>query len=308
MGVIKRFAEFEPKPGSDFRQVLAVDPQQRIPMRALTLGMGGALLGVFVYVWMVSGLSTLVGMVNSGTLAKMSAGTIAAALAIPLSMALVLFVHRFRPGWVCSVQAGLRWRYLIAAWLVAVVILVGGWLITRIGQPWVWQPEDQLWAYLAVVIFLTPLQAAGEEFFFRGYLIQALHSAVPSFGEPPTGGVKVWLIGQYQKWFGVVGSAFVFALLHGTQNPPLFLHRFGFGLVTGWLAVKTGGLEAGIAAHVVNNVVTYGFAILTGTLVAARTVTEAGWREVGVFLASFVVYALIAAWVARRMNLPDRTA
>ena len=60
-----------------------------------------------------------------------------------------------------------------------------------------------------------------------------------------------------RPWFGVVVSAVVFALLHGLQNPPLFVDRLAFGLLAGWLVWRTGGLEAGIAAHVVNNVFAY---------------------------------------------------
>ena len=49
----------------------------------------------------------------------------------------------------------------------------------------------------------------------------------------------------------------VFALLHGTQNLPLFADRLVFGLLAGLLVWRTGGLEAGIAAHVINNVFAY---------------------------------------------------
>ena len=87
-----------------------------------------------------------------------------------------------------------------------------------------------------VILLTSPLQAAAEEIFFRGYLMQALGSLVA------------------KPWFGVVASALVFALLHGTQNLPLFVDRLAFGLLAGLLVWRTGGLEAGIAAHVVNNV------------------------------------------------------
>ena len=56
-----------------------------------------------------------------------------------------------------------------------------------------------------VIVLTSPLQAAAEEIFFRGYLLQALGSLVA------------------KPWFGVVVSSLVFALLHGTQNLPLFV-------------------------------------------------------------------------------------
>jgi membrane protease YdiL (CAAX protease family) len=42
-----------------------------------------------------------------------------------------------------------------------------------------------------------------------------------------------------------------------TQNLPLFVDRLAFGLLAAILVWRTGGLEAGIAAHVVNNVCAY---------------------------------------------------
>ena len=94
-----------------------------------------------------------------------------------------------------------------------------------------------------------------EEVFFRGYLLQALGSLVA------------------QPWFGVVVSAVVFALLHGTQNLPLFVDRLAFGLLAGVLVWRTGGLEAGIAAHVVNNVFAYVIAGLTTSIAALKAIS-----------------------------------
>ena len=68
----------------------------------------------------------------------------------------------------------------------------------------------------------------------------------------------------------MVASALVFALFHGTQNLPLFLDRFGFGLLAGVLVVRTGGLEAGIAAHVANNVFAFVWAGLTRTIAEVK--------------------------------------
>ena len=98
------------------------------------------------------------------------------------------------------------------------------------------RPQPGFWGFLVVIILTSPLQAAAEEIFFRGYLMQALGSLVA------------------QPWFGVVVSAVVFALMHGVQNPALFLDRLGFGLLAGFLVWRTGGLEAGIGAHVINNI------------------------------------------------------
>lgn len=321
-----RFVDFEPRPEVEYPLALGVLPNQRTPGKALALGVGGALMGLLVF-WIIRGYIALaviwlfwVGAGSPGTLAGFSTGESANQLAlmtanlvslaflIPLTMAMVLFLHRFDPRWLSSVQPGFRWRYAAIAGSAGLVVLGGIWAVSRIGQPWVWAPESQLWGYLLVIVLLAPLQAAGEEYFFRGYLIQALHSAAPSFNAVPvTDGLAGKLAVGYQRWFGVVASAFIFALMHGGQNLPLFLHRFAFGLIAGWLVVKTGGLEAGIAAHVVNNVVAFGYAAVSGTMAETRAVTQASWPELLWNLAGFAAFAAVATLLAKRMKLATRT-
>ena len=70
----------------------------------------------------------------------------------------------------------------------------------------------------------------------------------------------------------MVVSSVVFALLHGTQNLPLFVDRLAFGLLAAVLVWRTGGLEAGIAAHVINNVFAYSVAGLTTSVAALKAI------------------------------------
>ena len=165
---------------------------------------------------------------------------------IPVAWGLMAAIHQMKPRWLSSVQPRLRWRYLFGSLAIAVVVLNGVMLLsTTVGKPLSINPQEGFWAFLAVIVLTSPLQAAAEEIFFRGYLLQALGSLVS------------------RAWFGVVVSSVVFALLHGTQNLPLFADRLIFGLLAGLLVWRTGGLEAAIAAHVINNVFAYLYAGLT---------------------------------------------
>ena len=142
---------------------------------------------------------------------------------IPICWVLMAIMHQVRPRWLWSVQAGLRWRYLLICLGIAAVALNGVVLLsTLVEAPARWSPQAGFWGFLVVIILTSPLQAAAEEVFFRGYLMQALGSLVA------------------KPWFGVVVSALVFALLHGTQNLPLFLDRLGFGLLAAVLVWRTG--------------------------------------------------------------------
>jgi uncharacterized protein len=184
------------------------------------------------------------------------------------------------------VQPGIRWRYLLACLAVSAVVFVGIQavmeMITPSGRI---APQPDFALFAAIIVVSSPIQAAAEEIFFRGYLMQALGSAVST------------------PWFGVVASALVFALLHGTQNLALFVNRLVFGLLAGLLVWLVGGLEAGIAAHVLNNVVAFGWAGLTTSIASLRAVQSLTWAQSGLQILAFVVCAAATLGVARLMRL-----
>jgi membrane protease YdiL (CAAX protease family) len=301
---------YEPQPGVRYPEVLVVADPRRARWRTVFLGIGGAMLGLITYVvlapWVVTAVMGLFWLGEgrpgsflawatqlTGTFSEpagMAGAQLGLATLIPISMALVLFLHRFHPRWLHSVQPGFRWRFGLVTLVAALVVIGLVWAVSRVGQSWAVSPEPALGGFVLAILLTSPLQAAAEEYFFRGYLLQALHTTAP--GSP---------------WFGIIGSSLVFAVMHGTQNLPAFLYRFVFGLVAGWLVLKTGGLEAGIAAHVANNLLTFGWAALSGTMVATRTSTETTWAELGLSLAGFVVFAAIAVWIAGRMKVATTT-
>lgn len=211
------------------------------------------------------------------------------AMLIPISLGLVWGWHRVRPAWLASVQPGMRWRYLIGCLVISAVSLNAVLWISQWGERTTWSVPEQAWLWVLCVLLLSPLQAAGEEFFFRGYMLQAV------------GGLT------RNRWVAVVVTALVFALFHGVQNVWLFVDRFAFGLLAGALVVLTGGIEAGTAAHVVNNVFAFGYAIFSGGAAQAKGVTEITAVAAVWDVAGFAVTALLCWWFGRRMNVADRT-
>jgi len=152
------------------------------------------------------------------------------------------------------------------------------------------QTQQDFWAFLAVIVLTSPLQAAAEEILFRGYLLQALGSLVA------------------RPWFGVIASSVVFALLHGTQNVPLFVDRLAFGLLAGLLVWRTGGLEAGIAAHVINNVFAYLIAGLTTSVAALKAIEGIGWVDAAFDVGGFALFAVLAYALSRGLKLRTHVA
>jgi len=205
---------------------------------------------------------------------------------IPIAWGLMAVVHHMRPSWLSSVQPRIRWRYLFVCLAIAAVVLNGMMLLsTAVGEPLSFHPQQGFWGFLAVILLTSPIQAAAEEIFFRGYLLQALGSLVA------------------QPWFGVIVSSLVFALLHGTQNLPLFADRLAFGLLAALLVWRTGGLEAGIAAHVINNVFAYLVAGLTTSVATLKALEGIGWVDAAFDVGGFALFAVLAYGLSRLMKL-----
>jgi uncharacterized protein len=210
---------------------------------------------------------------------------------------LIRVLHSMRPRWLSSVRPKLRWPYLFACLGLAVVALVAQLVVgslvpgdvpgTDAADP---NPVDgRTIALLVIVLLTTPLQAAGEEYAFRGYLLQALGALLRN------------------RWVTIVLTALLFATAHLQFDPPLFLDRFLFGLIAAWLVIRTGGLEAGIALHVLNNYLALGFAVFFADLTEALDPGDVSWWNLPVSLTQSLVYAALAAWVAGRMGLQTRT-
>lgn len=290
-------------PPSDVPYALALQPAE--PFRAM-MGILLAFCGYVVLLPVVQQVVLFVGALARGvhdfptyaTWARayeipegLLAGHLALASLTLVALAVARFVHGRAGKWTFSVQPGMRWRYLLATFLVAVILLNA-----MLWASFLWQGMPQFnsgqsnagW-FVLVVLLSSPLQALAEEVFFRGYLLQAFGSMAG----------KVWV--------GVVASSLIFAFMHGLQNPALFAHRLAFGLVSGALVLWTGGLEAGIAAHVVNNLGAFGYAIFTTSVAEVRAVQEITWAKAGWDMLTFVLFAIVAGWIARRMHLATRT-
>lgn len=272
---------------------------------------GQVLLGVFVTLWLaVAGDSSdeitdkLSG--DTATPSYLALVNLGWAAAIPAVLLVAFALHRLRPGWVASVAGALRWRWLLACFGLAVVALAvtvavstvlpdqGSGTIDVSGgtNPWTDASRD----FLLVVLLLTPLQAAGEEFVFRGYLAQAC------------GGLTARFSGVVSGTVAVVVPAVLFALAHGVgQEVPIFFDRLAFGLVAGVLVLLTGGLEAGIAMHVLNNFLAFGLAIAFGDMTETLMPSDGTWWSIPVTLVQSLSYLGLTLWVARRMGVQSRT-
>ena len=225
-------------------------------------------------------------------------------LAIPSAWFCARVFHGIKPRWLSSVAPRIRWKWLAASFGIAlfslVVAIVLGALLPATGDA-----EDVSGKvndftsttrdFLLVVVLLTPLQAIGEEYAFRGYLTQAFGGLVRD--------------ARWARYLAVLGPALLFAAAHGIgQSFPIFVDRFAFGVVAGILVIATGGLEAGIAYHVLNNLIALGFALTFSDMTTALNPEGGSWLDVVVSLVKSVVFVALSIWAARKMGLQTRTS
>lgn len=306
-GLVERIATERVTPGVDYTQVL------RTPHSSPAQGLLGVGLGVLSFmvvaplVMQLLAAAYWVALGRPGTFADtyrvltryevpfgLTVSHLGLAMLLPITLGLVLFVHRVRPAYASSVRPGVRWRFFWPALALGFATLLGVLALQNLTNPagpeWTVTPQPDFWWFALAVVLTSPLQAAAEEYFFRGYLMASLGSLVRT------------------PWFGILASAAVFALFHGSQqNLPLLLDRFAFGVLAGVLVWRTGGLEAGIAAHVANNVSAFLLAGVTTSMAEVKATSVIDWSAVGWDLTRFGLFTLAALALARAFRLRATT-
>lgn len=197
-------------------------------------------------------------------------------------------VHRVRPGFVSSVVGRIRWRWLLRCTLVTLPVWVLYLGITALLDPPTPGRPAQWGLLLVMAVVITPFQAAGEEYLFRGWLVQN----VSSFLRHPMVGLVV----------STVVSAVLFSLAHGSLDPWVIASISTLAVAACYTNWRTGGLEAGIALHVVNNVtvgvLTVTFGGYAEAFVSEETTGTA--TDVAVGLLVHAVAVALILWQARR--------
>ncbi|RCV50541.1 type II CAAX endopeptidase family protein [Marinitenerispora sediminis] len=233
------------------------------------------------------------------------------AMLTPSVLVAARFVQRRGAGTLSSVEGRLRWRWLLLCAAVATLCVVLA-LAVLAAAPGALGPRvptgsfagtGEFAAGMIVVLLLVPFQAAGEEYAFRGFLLQIIGGYGARPGELAARGradgpVSRLLRGPVPA---IVVSAVAFTSLHaygGWATAEVLV----FGLAVGWLAWYTGGLEAGIALHVLHNIAGFGLSAYTGAL--DRQGTGSGsWQSLAGTVLEIGLYVLVVVWLARRRGL-----
>ena len=218
---------------------------------------------------------------------------------LPPILAAARWVQRRPAGTLSSVTGRLRLRWLLTCLPVACAAVVtllglGIALAAATGEDVGLDGDLAGWGPFVlgtlVLLAVVPLQAAAEEYLTRGWLLQA----VGSFCRGP--------------WVPIAVQAVVFAALHGWGTPWGFADLILFGVVAGWLTVRTGGLEAAIALHVMNNLLSGALSAAYGTLHEDVTAADMPWQVAVIDVPVLLAYAAVIVALARRRRLATRSA
>lgn len=245
-----------------------------------------------------NGMMKLFGVVDAGDPLSVSIGLIGVASLLPATLLGYLIVG-LRPLTVLrSVQFRFRWKWLAFSLLPAVAVTLVSTLLQFlvlpliIGGPSVVAPTIPLGTFLIcalIVLVVTPLQAAAEEFAFRGLVSQMFGGWLRS---APLVIVlsAIPFAAAHTQYLGDGGS-----LTWATADVALF------ALVAGFVTWRTGGIESSIALHAVNNTVAF-LALASSLGGTTSTSTNAGGDPLPLllsFLVSVVTLVPNAIWVDR---------
>ncbi|WP_138757642.1 CPBP family intramembrane glutamic endopeptidase [Modestobacter altitudinis] len=242
---------------------------------------------VFI-VFLVTGVVPDLALLDLTDVAVLLVTNLSLIVAIPIVWVCWLVPHGVGIGWSSSVLGRLRWRLFgPVTWraLATLGVAVALGLVIAVAATGVdvTGPGPSFGWMLLVVLTTTPLQAAAEEYVFRGYLSQTIAGWI---GRPVVGAAVA----------GVVSAA-LFSAAHAPPDFQTFLYRFAIGLALSAAVWLTGGLEASIALHAVNNVVIF---LLAGALgdraAAAEPGGVIGWATSLLGILGMVAFV---GWLAR---------
>lgn len=285
-----------------YHRLLRADPRYRWwrPLVALLLLAVFILLGTLMVlvIGLIVGLSTgevavatmaddltALALIDATSPLSLFIGLGSVAIWLP-AVPLALLCAGIRPvGVVHSVLFRLRGRWLIACLLPAAVVMavtlaLTFWVLPLVGGEGlgpVTTPTSTLIVSLVIIVLLVPVQAAAEEYVFRGVLTQA--------------------VGAWLRWlpFAVVLPTLLFALGHIYELWGL-LDVATFGITAALVTWRTGGLEAAIVLHALNNIAS--FAVLASGVTGATTIGREEGSAIALIL-TVVTMAGYAIWIDR---------
>jgi len=218
------------------------------------------------------------------------------ALLIPWSMFVQRWLYGVRGPSLHSVVSRFRFdlfgrSLLILGPVVIALIVVNDYLAPTLKLQL--DHTTVLWL-IATTLVVVPLQTAGEEYGFRGLVFRV----AGSWGRGPRTALVL----------GLLVSSVAFALVHLSTDPWLNLWYLTFGITTGIIVWRTGGIEIAVVLHALFNTVSGVFDVAVRTDLVSGTERDEGAAGAYLLIGAFVWIAITAVvWFVTRKTGPART-
>jgi membrane protease YdiL (CAAX protease family) len=221
----------------------------------------------------------------------------AIAVGLPVVLLTTRLLQRRPAGTLSSVAGRLRWGWLARCLPVAFVTIALMFAAAFLQVPaepaeysdssgGFWVGVGPFLGASLLMVLIVPLQAATEEYVFRGWLLQAVGALTR------------------RLWPAILVQAVLFAAVHGWGTVWGFIDLVVWAAFMGWLTVRTGGLEASIALHTMNNLLPMIWSSAFGLFDIDETAADMSLFGLLVDLPLVTGYVLVVAWLARRCRLP----
>ena len=219
------------------------------------------------------------------------------ALLLPWSMLVQRWLYKVEGSSLHSVRSLFRFDLMgrsllviLPVWAVYMTVLTS-LLPYEEGH---WGTVD-LFATFVIVILLTPLQSAGEEYGFRGLAFRI----AASWGQGP----------RVALFLGVVVSSLLFMAVHLAWDPWLNVYYFVLGATLALLTWRTGGIELAVVVHAVNNTIAFLLVVITRTDLAEGMDRSVGAGSPLLLLPCVLLLGITAVmwWRTRRTGPPLTT-
>lgn len=219
------------------------------------------------------------------------------ALLLPWSMLVQRWLYKVEGASLHSVRSLFRFDLMGRALLVVLPIWAVYMSVLNLLLPYEeghWSTVD-LFTTFVIVIVLTPLQSAGEEYGFRGLAFRI----AASWGRGPRAAL----------FLGVIVSSLLFMVVHLALDPWLNLYYFVFGATLALLTWRTSGIELAVVIHAVNNTIAFLLVVITRTDLAEGMDRSVGAGTPSLLLpcALLLVITAVVWWRSRRTGPPLTT-
>ena len=197
-------------------------------------------------------------------------------------------------GWISSVEGRFRWKWFgMTAFVFAAGIILFD-VVMNLAFPELVEYElsfrPYTWGMIVIILLTTPLNAAMEEYFFRGLFARIIAAIVPLH--------RVGLI------LSALISTGVFMLLHTDSDLFRNIYYLSMGFLSWWLVYRTGGIEASVAYHAIVNVVGQSILPFMDLSLLSNSVRGDAWSAINLIpIVMHILLVLIVDRIARRKGL-----